>query len=344
MPEVDQYVARAKIAILEVLATEQAVVHAELEARISEGNFASSRDNIDPHHLTNALRELDNENVIIWDKAPAKGGHVIETIQPADQRRRATKIAHAAARKRLLAARYAGWSQGTKRHPQGLIGPAGEAAVRTAVLTAGTLQPALPDAGEVSQLLGTPLPGPADTAGVMVPFLDGIPGQPVTLIIEVKNIRGWIYPSSGELYQALHKASFLQLKHPGQLIMPVLACRKAHYTSYRMAKQLGFMVIEMKRQFAGDVEDDELTEVRSELRFMDLVSGTGPSLSVRDRLRKTLPGICTEFALTWRATCYAPNFAPLFEALRANISNQRRQQLVNQLRDAAADCDLSGGW
>lgn len=121
-----------------------AVVYAELEARIAERSFIGERDNINPHHVTNALRELTRAGVVIAEKAAAKGGHTIETIHPADQRRRTTRIAQAAARKRLLAARYAGWSQGTIRHPRGLIGPAGEQAVRRAVLEAQTLQPAAP--------------------------------------------------------------------------------------------------------------------------------------------------------------------------------------------------------
>ena len=149
---------------------------------------------------------------------------------------------------------------------------------------------------------------------------------------------------SEELYQLLHKASLLQVMHSAQLILPILACKKAHYTTFKMAKQHGFLVIEMQRQFAGDVGEHELMEVRSELHFRDLVQGYGPSLTTIDRLRKTIPNICTDFALTWRTTCHMPGFAALYEALRQHVKNDRRDALVNQLRDIARDAGLDGGW
>jgi hypothetical protein len=54
--EIDEYVTRARAAILEILGHEHAVVHPELEARISEAGFPGDPQNIDPHHVTTALR------------------------------------------------------------------------------------------------------------------------------------------------------------------------------------------------------------------------------------------------------------------------------------------------
>lgn len=339
------YVARAREAIRAVLDDQLAVISPELEARIAERSFVGERDNINPHHVTTALRELTRAGVITSEKAVTKGGHTIETIQPADQHRRATKITHAAARKRLLAARYAGWSQGTLRHPHGLIGPAGEQAVRRAVLDAQTLQPAVPGAGEVKELLGVRLPGAADSAGYMLPFVDGIPGPPVTLLLEVKNIRGWIYPQSIELYQVLNKACVLQQARPDQPIVPLLICRRAHVTLFWMAKQLGFVVVDMQRQFAGEVDEDDVAEVRNELHFHDLVRGSDRSIRVHDRLRNTLPGICTDVAAVWHQTCLSPGYAPLLQLLRVPKTNYRaRRELMAELRSVAALHDLRGGW
>lgn len=338
------YEARARDAIREVLDDQLAVTSAELVARISERSFAGEHD-INPHHVTNALRDLTKAGVVVAEKAAAKGGHVIETIQPADQRRRATKIAHAAARKRLLAARYAGWSQGTKRYPQGLIGPAGELATRRALLDAQTLQPAVPGAGEVDELLGVSLPGPLDSAGYMIPFTNGIPGPPVTLLIEVKNIRGWIYPQAPELYQVLHKAWVLQRARPDQPIVPIFICRRAHVTTFYMAKQLGFVVIDMQRQFAGEVPEQDVAEVRAELHFQDLVRGSDRSIRVYDRLRKTLPRICIDVSAVWHQTCMSAGYGNLFELLRAPKTRVTdRRELMIELRDVAARHGLQGGW
>ncbi len=117
-------------------------------------------ENIDPHYVTTAPRELGRDGHVEWVEEITRGGTNVTTIQPADTRLRTTKIAAAAGRKRLLYARYNGWAQGTKRYPQGLVGPAGEEAVRRAIWDSGSMQPAAPGASEVSTLLGVSLPGP----------------------------------------------------------------------------------------------------------------------------------------------------------------------------------------
>lgn len=345
MAEVDDYVERAAMMIMRVLDERHAVVHAELEARIAEGEYADSRNNINPHHITTALRDLRQSRQIVWDHGTARGGQTIATIQPADQRRRSVKIENTAARKRLLFARYSGWAQGTKRYPLGLIGRAGEEAVRSAILQSGALQPARPDAGEVGTLLGVELPGAVDSAGYMLPFTDGIPGTPVTILVEVKNIRSWIYPQTEELYQVLDKASILQVRRPDQQILPVLACRKAHHTTYTMAKQLGFIVIGMGRQFVADiVSEEELLEVRNELHFNDLHRVNGPSKRVLERFQRTLPSYAAQFADTWRATCAVPGFAQLFQQLRTDQTQTTRARLMTQLRRTASQHDKGSGW
>ena len=68
-------------------------------------------------------------------------------------------------------------------------------------------------------------------------------------------------------------------------MVPVFIARRTHLTLYRMAKQLGFLIIEMDRQFIGEVEEAEMLEVRNGLHLYDLTVGSGPSLRVRDRLR-----------------------------------------------------------
>lgn len=90
------------------------------------------------------------------------------------------------------------------------------------LLLSGGIQPARPDAGEVTKLLNTDLPGSLDSAGYSVPLVGGVPGEPITVMIEVKNIRGWMYPHSVEIYQLLHKACVLQGR-PGELMYTVPA-------------------------------------------------------------------------------------------------------------------------
>jgi hypothetical protein len=338
------YVSRARTAILDVLANQHAVVHPELEARISEAGHAGDPENIDPHHVTTALRELRDAGQIEWVQAPTRGGREVTTIQPYNARNRTTKIEDAAGRKRLLYARYEGWAQGTKRHPHGLIGPAGEQALRNAISASGALQPASPGAGEVSKLLGVTLPGPLDSGGYLVPLsASGLPRSPVTVLFEVKNLRSWIYPSGSELYQLLHKAVVLQTAHPEQPIVPVFVCRKAHKTTFWMAKQLGFVTIEMGIQFVGDVAEDELLEVRNELHFQDLARGHGPSLRIQDRLSDTLPRTSPQVAEQWAATASDASIIELIGKLRRS-SRQEHDVLLADLRQANIDLGRRGGW
>jgi hypothetical protein len=249
-----------------------------------------------------------------------------------------------ASRKRLLFARYTGWSQGTRRNPQGLIGPAGERGVRSAILAAETVIPLVPGAGEVGHVLGTRLAGAVDSAGFMIPVHKGIPLDPVTLLFEVKNLRSWIYPSSAELYQLLHKAVVLQRARPSSSIVPIIVCRKAHTTTFWMARQLGFFAIAMDAQFAGKVDEASLDEVRTELHFTDLRVGTGPSLRVRDRVRDTLPRVCTSVAETWRSTVMAEPLASAIESVRQARSTNARRVRVDELRAVAVGMGYEGGW
>jgi hypothetical protein len=83
--------------------------------------------------------EHDGE-VITAPALPTRGGSAVATIQPANQRKRGTAIARAAGRKRLLYARYLGWARGTARYPHGMIGPAGERAVRSAIIDSAFMQ------------------------------------------------------------------------------------------------------------------------------------------------------------------------------------------------------------
>lgn len=329
-----------------MLDDELAVVKPEAIARLAEGYYRGDTRNIDPHVTGRALQQLERDGVILTTPAvPTRGGASVATIQPADQRRRRTAIEQAASRKRLLYGRYLGWATGTERHPHGLIGPAGETAVRRAIIESTALQPAAPDAGPVSKILDVRLNGAADSGGFMNPLINGLPQPPVTVLIEVKSIREWIYPDSSELYQVLHKCVLLKRAHPTVPVVPILVCRRAQQTAFYMAKQLGFIVIEMGAQFVGStVTEEQLLEVRNELGFGDLYLGTGPARRVRDRLRAQLGPYITEFADTWTQTINDPEIPGMLSRLRHRITRYERAELLNELRNANRANGHRGGW
>lgn len=229
------------------------------------------------------------------------------------------------------------WAHGSQRYPRGLIGPAGETAARTAIIDSAILQPATAHAGEVGEILGVKLNGPLDSAGYIVPLTKGIPGPVVTALFEVKSVRSWLYPTAGEPYQLLSKAVRVSRGRPSELVVPVLICRRAHYTTYQMAKRLGFLIIEMEKLFVGDVPEEDLIRVRNTLHFHDLVHGSGPSLRVRDRLRKVVHPECVDYASTWQSTAASPIGTSILEIKKAANAEERRK-LVWELEASL------GGW
>ena len=76
------YQARAVDRIREILAAEHAAVRRELESRIAEGHWSGSGENIDPHHITNALRELVRLGELESVTGATRGGADVETLQP----------------------------------------------------------------------------------------------------------------------------------------------------------------------------------------------------------------------------------------------------------------------
>jgi hypothetical protein len=77
----DEYVDRCCDRILELLLEHHALVHPEIEARVSEGYYRSSNRNIDPHHVTTALRNLTKREDILRLRTTTRGGRAIETVQ-----------------------------------------------------------------------------------------------------------------------------------------------------------------------------------------------------------------------------------------------------------------------
>jgi len=335
----------AKRQILELLDERLALIKPEVIARLGERYDRGDTRNIDPHVTGRALGELEQAGQIMTAPAIAtRGGTTVATLQPTDQHKRGTAIAAAAGRKRLLYARYLGWATGTERHPHGLIGPAGELAARLAIIDSAALQPAARAAGPVSEILNVRLNGAADSGGFMNPLIDGIPQPPVTVLIEVKSIREWVYPDSSELYQVLHKCLLLKRVHPDVPVVPILMCRRAQKTAFFMAKQLGFIIIEMAAQFVGEtVTEAQLLEVRNELGFTDLYRGAGPSLPVRDRLRGLGPHL-TAYADTWTATTQDPDNSARLSRLRSKLGQTERTTLLNEIRGANRANGNRGGW
>ncbi|MEX1100928.1 MAG: hypothetical protein WD739_11890 [Actinomycetota bacterium] len=246
---------------------------------------------------------------------------------------RKRKVEDAAARKRLLQARYLAWA--VTLH---ILGPAGERATHASLLKAAPIagyRVERPEGGPIGSLFGKKVVGgPLDDAvHLQLKNELGVPTGVVSVPIEVKNVREWIYPGSERLHQLLHKAAALQDANPELPIVPVLVCRRAPWATFRMAKAFGFYVADAKAQFLPEREDVSQThveEMRVELGYSDLVIDTGRNRLLDKHFGKALPGIAEDAASSW--AIFGPRYLETFEALRQpTLSEARRSELTLEL-------------
>jgi hypothetical protein len=340
----EQYVALARRAIVELLDREHAAPWLEVEARITDVPWPTIGHRIDKHHLSTAHVQLLRAGHIEQRQTDTRGGREVTIIQPADVGRRATAIAKAAQRKRVLLARYLGWAQGTRTRP-GIIGPAAERVVHESLKETATFRLINPAGGQVSEFLGCDIKGPLDNAIILAPMSDdGLPGQPIAVPIEVKNIRDWIYPSSQELYQLLEKAARLKQLQPQIPLVPLLVCRRAHYTAFKMAKALGFFIVETRRQYIGPVEEERLEEVRVELGFLDLMALRAPDPPLVHMFRDVFTKQASASADNWAITAEDTDICGAFPLMWHDPNALSRGRTLDLVRAFAERAGLDGGW
>jgi hypothetical protein len=329
--------------VLDLLDQELAAAGMEIDARLAEDVWPSVGTPVQPIHLSNALNELVRQGRIIRTTKSTRGGRQVDIYQAVGGRR-TTAITRAAARKRLLLARYLGWSQGSPARP-GLIGPAGERAVHEALVHSATYRLARPEGGNVGEFLGQPMHGRLDAAAILTPITNGLPGQAIAVPIEVKNQRDWIHPTSRELYQLLDKAATLQAAQPAQPILPVLVTRRAARMAFMMAKQMGFFIVESRRQYISRVDDNALNEVRTELGFRDLMVQQGVDQKLVRLFGQVLPDGAADRADRWALTASDKAIRGTFLELRLDSSLRRRARMVRDLRQLADRAGVNeGGW
>jgi hypothetical protein len=159
------WVALARTAILEILDEQSAAPLVEIEARVCAKPWRDNPRPIDPHLLTVARRELiEAEHIAELSQATRGGGDVAVFHLNPIVRGKNRLVTDAAARKRLLIARWKSWARGSEHMPN-LIGAGGEAVVHESLRTASpygyrVLQPTR---GEVSTLFSVPIPADRST-------------------------------------------------------------------------------------------------------------------------------------------------------------------------------------
>lgn len=343
-----QYDALAFAAVRELIEQELAVVWHEVEAKLAERHHAGAPRGINPHHLTNARRRLLAENSILEDIAKTHGNQVVTVYVPADQHKRRDAIRTASRRKRALEARYLGWAQATAHHPN-LIGDGGERVthecLRKTDVGYGLINPTR---GEVASLFGNPVPGGSLDNAARIAIETKGDLFAALVLVEVKNKRGWFYPAAADLYQLLFKAASLQQQYPKLHFIPVFVARRVHYLTFRMAKHLGFFVIQFDR---GDqpilphrtVTREEVEEMRAELGYvLALTDQAMPG--VTRRFNETIPKEGPAIAQRWALMAAA--LLPHFGALRNPTMSaaDRDAELQRLFLDASKIMKPENNW
>ncbi len=330
------YGALARQAVLDLLEREHAAIWLEVEAKLAERPHPQLPGGINPHHLTNARRELTQQQRIEQIAAVTRGGRSVAVLALRDRHGRQTAFRRAAARKRLLQARYLGWAS-TSTRGANLIADAGERVARASLTAAGGYSRERTDDGPATVVFGVPVPGgPLDDAAHIAVLDSRQRPVAVTVLVEVKNVRHWMYPSASEIFQLLDKAARLQTTYRDAHLLPVLVCRRAHFTTFQMAKDLGCLVFYTATQAIlprAEAPPDAVEEVRAELGY-DLVRTEEAHAGLTQQFRETLPRNALRIAERWAQT--AATLQPFYATLRrANLSVVARRQALQQLRTAA---------
>ncbi len=335
----------AQRVLLEMAEDQLAFVWPEAEARASDEPWATSPLRIDPHLLRAARNELMAHERLSRVTEETRGGRKITTYHPAVTARRERAIAEAAARKRLVYTRYRTWAEGTETDPGGIIGPAAERVLHSTLRDAS---PAIgyqlenPQGGEASQVLGQEVPsGPVDNAAHA--YL-GNPPVRITFVFESKSRRERIYHDSTSLYQVLYKAAELQNADPNARVVPVLVCRRAHITAFRLCKDIGAYIIDARGQWVLPhvrVTEEDVLGVRNELHFLDLHRASEPWIDHRlgDHLRVYLPAVALRQAERWRTV--GCQFAEQYWNLWQDESLTNLAEIRQEMRDQEW---FEGGW
>lgn len=185
--------------ILDVARTRRAFLRQELLAvagdRVWLSGNLEARYPVVPHRLYDRLGVLVRHGEIRGDTVPTRGGSTVTTYALAGAPDEQTS--KAAARKRLLYARYRGWAAGSQRQGAGVVGPASELVFHSAVAQVAAFvgYRFLHASGhQVDAVDDVPVPrGPLDNGLVLHSAEDGVPYY---LLVEVKSYRNWLYPQS----------------------------------------------------------------------------------------------------------------------------------------------------
>lgn len=301
----------------------------------------------DPHIITPTVNDLIRLGVLEAVPWTTSGGGTVDIIVRTDLPRRQTATQQAIRRKALLYRRLTAIIH--------TAGEAGERVLRHSLTNAGDhLTPVLKGYAETPHLLGVSLRGPIDSAAHMIAYRDDMP-RVIVVPIELKNRRLVLYPTHEEVHQLLQKAAHVQITQPTADILPILVCRRAHPYLFWMARDLGFLVHTMGRQYVTipkSLDRRKFDEVTRELGLDDLYLPTtddGRPRVIGQFFSKTIRNYGPPQLPRWKISADAA--MSHFEQLRFKLTDPAdRPAAVQELHRitreklTTAGLEFGGGW
>ncbi len=309
--------------VVALIRREQAAVAPELEAALCEQQRPGTLRCHDPQDVRLAVDDLEATGRIV--RVRSRASHAtretaVFMLPDGDPGRRAV-----AEHKRDLFARYLSWTEGAdspiRLGAQQVVHASLQVAARSGY-----------------QVAAAP---PADVTVLAAPRADGTSGRPVLIPLEVRSSRDWLMTHSTGLYPLLIKATRIQVAEPTAPIMPMVVCRRAHPQLLAMGRDLGFLVLESRREFIlPSVAETAVAEVRSSLGLTDLTRADTADRLMVSRLEQIVPTMTTPLLSRWRQTT-ATTIPLHFTALLDEDTAAGRRRVVRTIRSIAVERGLA---
>jgi hypothetical protein len=228
---------------------------AEIESRICHGPWKDFHQ-VQPVQLNGARQQLRNEDpLVVIEETSEQEDHPVTTVRvPFNGNKRL--IERLRGSKRKIFRKYLKWT-----NDQALCGHHAESVILESLHAAapkGGLWVPGQTTGEVGELDGIEIePGPLDALAYILDT-DTVQRKSA-LLVEVKNLRSWVYPWAPELWQLLVKVAPLAQITP---VSAMLAAPHAAWQTMQFAKDVGFLVSQYGQQlFNPKIDEDEFEEI-----------------------------------------------------------------------------------
>lgn len=227
---------------------------------------------LQPHHLTTARRRLGPEGAGVIQEFPVELNRMRVSAwvdsRALATRGRATEVRDLAATKRRLYRSFLAWTSDVR-----LCGRVAEtildASLRELAGRYLWVSPSAERPGVVRELLGRPITvgGPLDAAGHWALNPDNPREGFVPFAVEMKNVRGTIYPWDHEAWDLLAKLG----DFPD--VVPILVARRIHSLAFKCFSDIGALGRPTRAQWfaANRIDADQFDRVVRPLSFRDAV-------------------------------------------------------------------------